>query len=95
MTNKRVIVAAACKSGDIVLVGVRHFDQFMQSQMGAIEDKNISWHRPDCLQGFIDNEMNLLDRCKAWEVAKKSGQIKHLVDSDSIEISPLFSEDLW
>ena len=90
MTNKRVIVAEACKGGDIVLVRVHHSAEFMQSQFESMRAQGR-----DIVQGFVDNEGNFLNRYEAWEVAKKSGQIKHLVAVDSALKYPLFSDDLW
>ena len=65
--RKRVIVCAAnrIKSGLIVL-GVRHCDELMHSQ---VRDLTCSE------QGFIDNDGDFLTREEAWGVAAMADQI--------------------
>jgi len=69
----RVVVCAACKCGDYMLVGPRHFCPIMCAQaeayrrLGLVEDQN--WE-----QGFIDQWGQFMDRHEALLVAMAAGQ---------------------
>ena len=86
------IVCAANKhvKGDIIILGARHFDKHMRSQIEAYNrsPKNQFW-----IQGFIDNKGNFLDRKEAYKVAKKANQIIKKTGAEGSE--ELFSEDLY
>ena len=83
------IVAAALKYEDgTVVVGARHFDSFMQSQISWFSDQ-LQYMVPE--QGFIDNRQEFLNRVDALEVAEKAKQIW-------VKLAPkqqLTSEDIY
>ena len=76
------IVCAALRYGDRLVIGVRHFDQFMQPHRGE--------GRPE--QGFIDQHGRFYDRAEAFTVAMENGQIVRRCGGDE---GCLFSENLY
>jgi len=92
MTNKPVIVCAACKNGDITLVGPRHFDRMMQEQMTRIVPAP-KYYR-DYEQGFIDQWGKFYTRKEAMVVTKENGQ-PLLRNDEWSGHDELFSENLY
>ncbi|AYP28447.1 hypothetical protein HWB92_gp189 [Serratia phage vB_SmaA_3M] len=90
---RRVIVAAACKYGDVIITGARHYDRVMHGQLKAFsEDSELRMmSRGEVIQGFIDNQGNFHNREEALVIAREAGQIrfKHPPEHE------LFSEDLY
>lgn len=84
----RTIVAAANKSGDIMLVGARHWDKVMTAQFKALANppKSSTFD-----QGFIDQYGQYLSRVDAKRIAIKNGQPLILEDWGD----ELFSENLY
>jgi hypothetical protein len=74
--NYRRVIASACKYGDVVFVGVRHYDEIMTAQIKSIpEDEEIRMmNRGEVVQGFIDNKYNFLNREEAMKLVIESGQ---------------------
>lgn len=71
------IVCAAIKNKvtDEIILGIRHFDQFMREQIERREhhqDRAI-WKRAE--QGFVDQFGDFLTREEAYIIAKENGQI--------------------
>ena len=89
---ERKIVCAANKhiKGDIIVIGLRHFDQIMRDQIGAF---NRSLRRPFWTQGFIDNQGNFLNRKEAYIIAKAANQINR--KEGGYQGDELFSDDLY
>lgn len=75
-TRQPVIVTAACKYGDVILCGARHYDSVMLSQLRAMpEDGAVrSMPRSEVVQGFIDQFGNFYNRKEAMQTAKASGR---------------------
>lgn len=90
---RRVIVAAACKYGDVIITGARHYDRVMHGQLKAFpEDHEVRMmNRGEVIQGFIDNQGTFLNREEALVVAKAANQIRFKHEPDY----ELFSEDLY
>jgi hypothetical protein len=87
----RVVVCAANRTrftGEVVL-GVRHYDPFMQKSYEAVPH-----HGDPVDQGFIDQYGVFMSREEALEVALSSGQINRWRTKTFPE-SKLFSEDLY
>lgn len=82
------IVCAACRHGETIVLGVRHFDSLMQAR---IKDANLplgeKWEG-----GFMTNKMRFVTRREAWDIAQANDQICWGKDR---EPGPLFSEDLY
>jgi hypothetical protein len=70
---QQVVVCAACRCGDVIVAGARHFDRVMLSQID-IYPEEIRPMGDDWEQGFIDQFGAFLTREEAMEVVKKSGQ---------------------
>lgn len=92
---KRRIVCSANRSGLTVVLGVRHFDDVMQSQIRQLDGpcNSIDWSRSE--QGFIDNDGKFLDRHKAWKVAYPGGQVVRRCGGDNANGGTLYSENLY
>ena len=90
---QHVIVAAACKYGDVIIVGARHYDLVMHSQLSAFSDDSEVklLNRGEVVQGFIDNKGKFHDREQALVIAKAANQIKFKTQPED----ELFSEDLY
>lgn len=74
------IVCAACKSGDTIIAGARHFDDIMYSQIQAIFGDNYIENEQAKIfirlaeEGFIDQFGTFLTRKEAMNIATKNGQ---------------------
>lgn len=100
----RKIVAAATKIGvveegfdyvskEIILVGVRHWDDLMHNQYNNMPESVTV----DEVQGFVDNFGQFLTREEAWVVAESAGQIlfKESWNVNSKGNYVLYSENVW
>lgn len=91
------IVCAACKDGDFIAAGPRHFDETMHRQITAflasqgVEPSAEAYGKFE--QGFIDQYGRFYSREDAMEAVKKNGQ-PFDIERNSGEIS-LFSEGLY
>jgi hypothetical protein len=89
--RQRVVVCAAVKLGDVVLVGPRHLDYVMLAQYrrafsgAGAPDANAG------LMGFLDQEGIFMDRKEALGVAQAADQIRDKTEP----LDLLFSEDLY
>lgn len=89
---QQVVVCAACKHGDKVICGARHWDGVMRAQFAASHGKDakpIGWD-----EGFIDQFGDYLTREEAVEIADKAGQLNQRREKGWPE-HMLFSEDLY
>lgn len=86
--DKRRVVCAACRIGDIILAGARHFDTVMHTQINQMAlEKDAIGHAE---QGFIDQFGIFMTRQEAFTLAEEKNQIIEY------EIpGMLFSEDLY
>lgn len=94
----RFVVCAACRYGDLIICGARHFDKVMHSQLKQLrEDKLFEFEsagRAD--QGFIDQYGVFMTREEAFIVARDAGQLNVRRSKTPHEGSTeLFSEDLY
>lgn len=92
----RFVVAAACRLDKVILVGVRHFDPVMATQLDAIrEDRIIEAEQlGKAEQGFIDQFGIFMNRKEAYQVALRAGQLNQR-RCQSSDGDTLFSEDLY
>lgn len=90
----RKVVAAACKQGDIILVGVSHFDTWMLSQLDAMKSEYSNMSPAKWIQGFIDNRGNFLTREEAMILVKESGQ-EFDIERNGGQDKKLYSEGVW
>lgn len=94
----RFVVCAACRYGDLIIAGARHFSPAMCSQLDRIrEDRLIE---ADAMgkaeQGFIDQYDVFMSREEAYEVALAAGQLNtRRSKSGNPNGKTLFSEDLY
>ena len=67
----RVVVCAANKYGEYIVLGARHHDTLMNQQI------ELSYIDTDdgCIQGFIDQWGIFMDRFESLAVATAAGQI--------------------
>ena len=104
--NPRYIVCAACKVGNIMFVGPRHWDKTMREQVSLLmgePDKVVAFKKlfdthSEYLttgkrdeQGFIDQYGDFWTREEAAEIVTLNGQ--HLRNHDHGGM--LYSEDLY
>jgi len=86
---ERIVCAAIkIKEGDIIIAGVRHFDNIMRNIIRSIDKVNYN----SCEQGFLTNKYRFVNRYEAWDIAKNQDQ---LIWGKDREPGPLFSEDLY
>lgn len=101
MSEQQRVVAAACKIGDLVFVGARHCDIWMQGQILSLpEDVQNGIQMRQDAQGFIDNHGHFLTREEAYIVAKAADQILYRCGGDCVErdgqwVGILYSENLY
>lgn len=87
----RLVVAAANRLGDHVVVSARHFDPLMHSQIAAL---GMTAEFRKSTQGFIDQFGGFMDRFEALAVATRQGQI-NTRRTKTHPTDRLFSEDLY
>ena len=94
----RFVVCAACKYGDLIIAGARHFSPAMRSQLDRIrqdrliDDDNLGRAQ----QGFIDQWDVFMSREEAYQVALAAGQLNtRRSKSSNPGSTTLFSEDLY
>ena len=88
------IVAAAIQYTPIgseypnIVCGKRHCDCFEW-----MFKHRVNYDKETCVQGFLTNTNQFVDRYDAMDIALDWGQIKR--SDEYIEGKPLYSEDLW
>lgn len=86
---QQIIVCAACRVGDVILCGARHWDKVMRKQADLIGIKGGTEE-----QGFIDQFGDFHGRVESMRIVKASGQpfdIKRNGGSDE----ELYSEGMY
>lgn len=87
---RRVVCAALCDlETGAILLGVRHFDEFMRSTI-AYDTSEIDWTLAE--QGFVDQQGKFMNRQESHDVASAANQIIRRVGGDT---GKLFSENLY
>jgi hypothetical protein len=89
---QQVVVCAACRYGQLILAGARHFDNVMRSQLEALP-KRTQFISSLWEQGFIDQFGKFLTREEAMIIIKKSGQPFDIERNGDDNL--LFSEGLY
>ena len=99
--SQRIVVCAALRHKDYLIVGPRHFDHVMQPFLDMVykaeqlsdtaqeSSKMIKWE-----QGFIDQNGKFMNRFEALDIAHEAGQINTRRQKSS-PTDRLFSEDLY
>lgn len=92
---QQVVVCAACRRGDLILAGARHFDKVMISQIKAIDGKLSPGAGNNFEEGFIDQFGDFLTREEAMDVAIAAGQKVDIERGCGGLSHMLFSEGLY
>lgn len=100
ITPQRIVCAANQNKDGVVVLGIRHFDGVMHDTIDLRKQLNPDEEWGGCIQGFVDQFNNFMDRRKAWVIAVKANQIYRLVgsqneDSKTRDDVELFSENLY
>lgn len=90
---QQIVVCAACKRGDVIIAGARHYDKVMRSQILAIDVKT-HFYGEEWKEGFIDQFGDFLTRKEAMQIAIKAGQ-KVDIKRGCGNTEFLFSEGLY
>jgi len=90
---QRRVVCAANRSGDDIILGIRHWDAYMHLHATQAFGDDELEHPFE--QGFLDNQGTFLSRTEAWKVAKAADQIIRRVGGDSANGGTLYSENLY
>lgn len=92
MINRIVCAANRYPDGTVVL-GIRHWDQYMHVHVEQLIDNGL-FESMSCKeeQGFIDSKGVFHDRTQALEIAKEANQIIRRCGGDEFK---LFSENLY
>lgn len=85
---QQIVVCAACKMGEHIVLGARHFDKRMRQQM---ENTSCNWKLAE--QGFIDQFGDFITREEAMSIIKKNGQPFSIERNRGDTV--LFSEGLY
>lgn len=101
--NPRIVCAAnRCDITNEIVIGIRHYDAAMRSQITNLqiitEETNSFADLPfveNVTQGFIDQFGNFYNRQEAWKIADQNGQILRRVGGDSANGGTLYSENLY
>lgn len=97
--NKRIVCAANKytfkmidgTTKDLIICGVRHYDNLMHEQIKMLDAK-LWENKIKEIQGFLDNKGGFLTREEAWIVAEAENQIARRCGGDG---KKLFSENLY
>jgi len=92
---QQVIVCAACRRGEIIIAGARHFDKVMLSQIRAIDGGLFAGAGVEFEEGFIDQFGDFLTREEAMNIAIAAGQKVDIEKGCGGFKHMLFSEGLY
>lgn len=84
---QRVVCAANRNSQGFVLLGARHWDDWMRQTIDVLGFNDHDWE-----QGFIDQFGNFLTRKEAAVIAREKDQLKGMY---TVVEEALFSEHLY
>jgi hypothetical protein len=91
--DNRVVCAAQKFPDGTIVLGVRHYDEFVHRTLELINRHTTdSKEQAKVIQGFVDRFGNFLTREEAWVVAFNAGQIIRRCGGDN---GKLFSENLY
>jgi hypothetical protein len=85
-----IIVCAACKFDDEVVIGPRHYDMTMHAMLDRMP--HIAANAKP-IQGFIDQHGVFYTREEAYVIAVKNNQIRRNIETSTV--GKLFSEHLY
>lgn len=73
---RQFVVCAACKYGDVIIAGARHYDSVMHSQLKAFPEKGEvrMMNRGLVIQGFINQFGEFLSREEAIKIVLGNDQ---------------------
>lgn len=92
---QQIVVCAACRKGEIIIAGARHFDKVMLSQIRAIDGGLFPGAGAKFEEGFIDQFGDFLTREEAMVVAMAAGQSVDVERGCNGLKETLFSEGLY
>ena len=101
MKPRIVCAANECISTKELILGVRHYDQFMHGAINSAkiiqQETNHYGNEPflDSTQGFVDQFGKSYTREEAWIMAEANGQIIRRVGGDTANGGTLYSENLY
>lgn len=92
----RFVVCAACRYGEMIICGARHYDMVMHGVLAQLkEDRLFAFEEVGKVeQGFIDQRGVFMDREEAFLVAEAAGQLNVRREKTPGK-GTLFSEDLY
>ena len=90
MYNK--IICAAIHSGNITILGIRHFDNLMRASVRAQNLEHLK--HSEWIQGFVDRYGEFHNREEAMLIVKKNEQIINFGRNGGNEFK-LYSEGLY
>jgi len=88
MEQRIVCAAERHKLTKQLILGVRHSDELMHTQIDTTFNHN--WE-----SGFVDNRGQFLTRTEAWKVAHEADQIIRRCGGDDTNGGTLYSENLY
>lgn len=91
---QQVVVCAACRRGEIIIAGARHFDKVMLAQIKAIDGDLFARAGAEFEEGFIDQFGDFLTRQEAMKIAIAAGQKVNLRGCGG-DKNTLYSEGLY
>lgn len=91
----RVVVCAANRYQNRIVLGARHFDRVMHAHIDLLPSIAMPDYASQWEQGFIDQHGIFMNRTEAWKVAEAAGQIRRRVGGDTADGGTLFSENLY
>jgi hypothetical protein len=92
---QQVVVCAACRRGETILAGARHFDKVMSSQIIAIDGGLFPGGGVGFEEGFIDQFGDFLTREEAMKIAIAAGQKVDIKRGCGGDKEILYSEGLY
>lgn len=93
----RFVVCAACRYGEMIICGARHYDMVMHGVLAQLkQDALFEFEKAGkAEQGFIDQRGVFMDRREAYKVAVEAGQLNVRREKAPGPEGMLFSEDLY
>lgn len=92
--NRIVCAANYYPDGDLLILGVRHYDDLMGKTMQNL-GRHVHIGKAQMQQGFVDRFGVFQSRTAAWKIAKEAGQIIRRCGGDTANGGTLYSENLY